>query len=192
MRKQTFCAFMLASLLILGTWGISNADVRIENDGSNFKIRIFNTISKADANSMAKRAGDFDYGLMSVMLSSSLGGDANAAMKIGEIVRRHNGSVLVTEDAKCYSSCALIYIAGVSRFNLGVIGLHRPYFAGAPSSRQEIERQVPLMLQQLKSYVQQMGLTDNFYQEMVNTDPSNMALYRGDQIKIGARQRSDI
>jgi hypothetical protein len=33
------------------------------------------------------------------------------------------------------------------------------------------------MLQKLKSYVQEMGVTDNFYQEMVNTEPTRMKLY---------------
>jgi hypothetical protein len=83
----------------------------------------------------------------------------------------------------CYSSCALIYIAGVSRFNDGVIGLHRPYFAAAPQSRQSIERETPLMLQKIKEYVQSMGVTDLFYQEMVNTEPANIRLYRGDEIQ---------
>jgi hypothetical protein len=64
-----------------------------------------------------------------------------------------------------------------------VIGLHRPYFASTPQGRQEVERQVPLMLQKLKSYVQEMGATDIVYQEMVNTEPSDIKLYWGDEIK---------
>jgi hypothetical protein len=43
----------------------------------------------------------------------------------------------------------LIYIAGVSRgvSVTGVVGLHRPYFASSPQSRQTIEREAPSMLQ---------------------------------------------
>jgi hypothetical protein len=36
------------------------------------------------------------------------------------------------------------------------------------------------MLQQLKTYLQEMGVTDVVYQELVNTEPSDMNLY-GDQ-----------
>ncbi len=50
-------------------------------------------------------------------------------------------------------------------------------------SRQDIERQTPLMLQKIKEYVQSMGVTDLFYQEMVNTEPSNIRLYRDEEIK---------
>src|SRR5258708_27182403 len=39
------------------------------------------------------------------------------------------------------------------------------------------------MLQKLKSYVQEMGVTDNFYQEMVNTEPTKMKLYLGAEIQ---------
>jgi hypothetical protein len=39
------------------------------------------------------------------------------------------------------------------------------------------------MLQQLKGYVQEMGITDNFYQEMVNTEPTSIKLYDGGDIK---------
>ena len=56
------------------------------------------------------------------------GGDVDAAMKIGQIIRENEWPVTVSGNSKCFSSCALIYIAGVSRMNVGVIGLHRPYF----------------------------------------------------------------
>ena len=175
---------------ILGGWTIvlllassdSHADVRLAKKPIVGRtIYIVNTISKADANAIAQHVSDFEREGMTVLLDSN-GGDANSAMQIGQVVRMNDGLVIVPQGAKCYSSCALIYVAGVTRINLGVIGLHRPYFAAAPQSREEIERHVPLMLRQLKAYVQKMGLTDNFYQEMVNTEPSNLKLYRGEEI----------
>lgn len=35
------------------------------------------------------------------------------------------------------------------------------------------------MLQKIKEYVQSMGVTDLFYQQMINTEPSDIRLYRG-------------
>lgn len=161
-----------------------HADVNIErhNNGSVW-IDIVNTISKNDANYIAQRSPDFENASVDVRVRlSSSGGDVDAAMQIGRIIRTNEASVSVGQNAKCYSSCALLYIAGVRRVNFGTIGLHRPYLSAAPQSRQAIERGVPLMLQQLKGYVQEMGLTDNFYQEMVNAEPSNIKLYVGDNI----------
>jgi hypothetical protein len=59
----------------------------------------------------------------------------------------------------------------------GLIGLHRPYFASSPQQRETTEREAPLMMQSLKRYVEEMGVTDNFYRVMVNTEPSDMVLY---------------
>jgi hypothetical protein len=107
----------------------------------------------------------------------------DAAMLIGRIVRRSEGFTGVAHDARCFSSCALIYVAGVNRIvdwnasGSGLIGLHRPYFASSPQSRETIEREAPLMMLSLKRYVEEMGLTDNFYREMANTEPSSMILY---------------
>jgi hypothetical protein len=66
-------------------------------------------------------------------------------------------------------------LAGAIR---GELGLHRPYFAAAPQSREAIQKQVPIMLTTLKNYVAEMGVTDNFYQSMVNTEPSAIMIYR--------------
>jgi hypothetical protein len=40
-----------------------------------------------------------------------------------------------------------------------------------------------MMLQKIKAYVQSMGVTDSFYEEMVNTEPSKIHLYRTDAIE---------
>src|SRR5262245_56686809 len=170
----------------------SNADVRMGGHwgppvGEEFRgianvIVIFNTISKADALWLTQHAPELEKHDLEVDLNST-GGDVDAALQIGQIIRRLEASVLVSQKDKCYSSCALIYIAGISRFNRGVIGLHRPYFAAASLSRQQIEQQAPLMLRNINEYVKSMGVTDLFYQEMVNTEPSNVRLYRGEDIE---------
>ena len=33
------------------------------------------------------------------------------------------------------------------------------------------------MLSEVKQYIAEMGITDNFYQQMMNTEPSQMAIY---------------
>jgi hypothetical protein len=120
----------------------------------------------------------------------STGGDVDAAMQIGRLIRKYEGFTTIEveppsshEDANCYSSCALIFISGVYRSLIqsgAQLGLHRPYLASAPQSRQTVEKQVPLMLSQVRQYVAEMGITENFYQQMVNTEPSQMVVYGND------------
>ncbi len=189
MRTHVFRGLMIAMLTLLFGASIiivpmkpSYADVKIENVAPFRGIFIYDTISKVDADYIAQREADFEIWGMFLTLDST-GGDVDAAMQIGRIIRKNEGIINVRENYKCYSSCALIYIAGVQRSNFGVIGLHRPYLASAPQSRQSIERETPLMLQKLKSYMQEMGITDLFYREMVNTQPSDMKLYVGQDIE---------
>ena len=164
----------------------SFADVEFRKIEAVLWITITKTISKTDANLIAQHAKDFEYGDVHVWLDS-LGGDVDAAMQTGRLIRANDVKVSVARYSKCYSACALVYIAGVSRESLGAVGLHRPYFASTPQSRQTIERQAPLMLQQLKSYVQEMGITDSFYQEMVNAEPiEHQIISRRQHKKIGS------
>jgi len=158
----------------------SRADVTFDHSILGYKINIFGTITQADAAQISARESDFDHGgWQPQVLLNSTGGDLDAAMEIGRIIRRNNARAFVEPGAKCFSSCSLIYIAGVFRgvSGTGVVGLHRPYFASSPQSRQTIEREAPLMLQGVQKYVHEMGVQDAFYQVMANTEPSNMKLY---------------
>jgi hypothetical protein len=147
-------------------------------------IRISGTITERDAKALEALSAELERSLLHVNLNSR-GGDVLAAMQIGRLIRKYDGSTWVDwdaadkADAKCYSSCALIFIAGVWRVigSFGSLGLHRPYLASVPQSRQAVEKQVQLMLAQVKQYVAEMGITDNFYQQMVNTEPSQMVVY---------------
>jgi len=101
-------------------------------------------------------------------------------MAIGRLIRKYDGWTWI--NSKCYSSYALILIEGVIRTNAyGELGLHRPYLASALKSRERVEKQVPLMFSTIKTYINEMGITDNFYQQMVNTEPSKMVVYKNNE-----------
>jgi hypothetical protein len=113
----------------------------------------------------------------------SKGGDVFAAMKIGRIIRAYEGQTWSSPNG-CYSSCALIYIAGVIRVNAyAEIGLHRPYLASSPQSRETIEKEMPIMLAKVKSYVAEMGVSNTFYDQMMGTEPSKMIVYHDEAIE---------
>jgi len=42
-------------------------------------------------------------------------------------------------------------------------------------------RLMPVMRSAVKKYVEEMGITDSFFERMFNTDPSAIAIYRGDE-----------
>lgn len=155
------------------------ADVRIKKDNQYIPliITITGTISEDDAKQIENASSELNNQNFIVDLDSR-GGSLSAAIKIGRLIRKYDGATSIT--GKCYSSCPLIFIGGVKRFMGGAtsLGLHRPYFASDPQRRENIEKQFPDMLSMVKSYVAEMGITDNFYQQMVNTEPSKVAIYQ--------------
>jgi len=163
----------------------ARADVRILERSPLLTVFVSGTITEQDAKSFEALSPELERSPPRVKLDS-IGGDVDAAMEIGRLVRKYEGFTSIEKEqssgdnANCYSSCALIFIAGVYRSIMsegGQLGLHRPYLASAPQSRQAVEKQVPLMLSQVRQYVTEMGVTDNFYQQMVNTEPSQVVVY---------------
>ena len=173
-------AVMIALFVVTGLRQ-AFAEVQLDLKSPILHLLVYGTISKSDADYVAQHEADFRNQSLGVYLNS-VGGDVAAAMKIGRIIRDHEATVS-TDNAKCFSSCALIYIAGVTRFNTnGLIGLHRPYLAADALNRGAIERAAPLMLQRIKDYVREMGVSDAFYDAMVNTEVSDVRLYRDNEI----------
>jgi hypothetical protein len=174
----------IISALFLAATLTAQAEVRIDQSAEAWvELSIFGTITEADAKTFEPLyRHDLEYKNAFIELNSE-GGSVSSAMQIGRIIRKYDGTTTIPKNGKCYGSCALIFIAGVVRINSGQLGLHRPYFTDAPQSREIIEKQVPLMLSMVKSYITEMGLSDDFYQQMVNTDPSKVTIYRGMESK---------
>jgi hypothetical protein len=177
----------IAVCLVVMSFG-AQADIRIQRDNferysTTLTISITGTITNRDADEFQRISKELEYAkgpFYNFLLAlDSEGGDVSAAISIGRLVRKYDGITVISENSNCYSSCALIFIAGVERriHPCGELGLHRPYLSSTPQSRDTIETEVPIMLSQVRSYIVEMGITDNFYQQMVNTEPSQMVIY---------------
>ena len=175
-------AIVLAGLISIIFWTSASADVyRGDTKFPDIlEIVITGDITQRDLSFFSSRSKDLETKQVHVWLDSR-GGDVVSAMEIGRIIRSVDGWTYIGDNARCYSSCALIFIAGVDRYNYGEFGLHRPYFASAPLSREQIEKQMPVMRSAVKKYVEEMGITDSFFERMFNTEPSAIEIYRGDE-----------
>ena len=112
------------------------ADIRFEQpEWSSLKVFITEKITASDANQLAAHEQDLQQNLVHVYLNS-LGGDVDAAMAIGRLIRKYDGWTYIGDwlstmplDSKCFSSCALIFIAGVRRTSTGpgysALGINR-------------------------------------------------------------------
>lgn len=157
---------------------IVRADPIPRLSGSWCDIRLGGAITAADAAVLAAS----DCVRANIFVHDSPGGDINAAMAIGHWARERDAWVSIVTDAYCHSSCALVFIGGVERSSFGEIGLHRPYLAGAPRSNAEVGKLVSRMLDQIRDYVDEMGIAPEFASVMLNTSPASMRVYRTDEI----------
>jgi hypothetical protein len=68
------------------------------------------------------------------------GGDVVAAMRAGEIARKHHVTMRVMADGTCASACVLLLAGGVERIIYNNVGIHRPYSAAYSASLSESEK----------------------------------------------------
>ena len=176
-------ASLLGFLIGVLFWTSASADAylsKTQPSPQDIWIDISGEITQRDLAFFRSHSKDFELKRLWVWLNSP-GGDVAAAMEIGRIIRSVDGITHIPVNYRCYSSCALIFIAGIWRENGGKLGLHRPYFASAPPSREQIEKQAAIMRDTVKTYVEEMGITDNFFERIYNTDSSKIEILRGDQ-----------
>lgn len=108
----------------------------------------------------------------------SVGGDVDSAIEIGRLIRDLELWTIVEKNSRCYSSCALIFIAGVERFNVGEIGLHRPYVFMDKISTVPTSEQIRSMYRKIQEYIQLMNVDDQFFRIMMETPPEDVKIYR--------------
>jgi hypothetical protein len=175
---------ILAVVLILAPASLARADVFVHGrtDNSLF-VDISGTITSLDAKTFENAIQDLGSRRLYVRFDSA-GGDVFAAIHIGRLIRKHDGVTVISVPSRCYSACALLFIAGVMRHNLGELGLHRPYQVTVLKDRQAGEKQLPRLLTLIKQYVAEMGAADEFYDQMINTEASKTAIYRMDSYAI--------
>lgn len=181
MNRYLLSAFVSA-VLATSTFTAARADVQIltDNGGMIDLISITGTITEGDAKTLRDIENRLAQSRFRVSLDGR-SGDVAAAMEIGRLIRKYDAVTLIYHDMKCYGSCGLIFIAGVNRENYGELGLHRPHLAIAPQDREAVEQQILRIFSAIKSYIAEMGITDGFYQLMINTEPSKMLIYTGSE-----------
>lgn len=171
---------ILSVVLIVVPTPLVRADVFVHHrTESSLFVDIAGTITSLDSKTFENVMQDLGSRRLYVRLDS-VGGDVFAAMHIGRLIRKHDGVTIISVPSKCYSGCALLFIAGVMRHNLGELGLHRPYQVSVLQNRQTGEKQLPRMLALIKQYVTEMGIGESFYDQVVNTEHTKTAIYRID------------
>ena len=106
----------------------------------------------------------------------SRGGDINAAMEIGRIIRKNFMLTIVPFNFECSSACVLILGAGVAKSANGKVGVHRPYFESMNSNIpiSEIRRKRDELIDDIKKYLNEMDISPVLMELMLGVPPEKI------------------
>ena len=114
----------------------------------------------------------------------SEGGDVESALKIGKLIRAHQGQTFVS--GECYSSCVIILAGGVVRGaaielagyilpNGSKVGIHRPYTI-AEGTYEEHRHEFHELENQIKQFFREGGVSEKLWDDMVMMPPESLKL----------------
>ena len=103
---------------------------------------------------------------------TSPGGDVNAAMQIGDLLRKTTATVV--SGGPCHSACVFVAVGGVER-NLSSVGIHRPFFAQTQAKNFfDADQRYKKMISSVRTYLQDMNISDDLLRMMIAVPPGEM------------------
>ncbi len=117
-----------------------------------------------------------------VVSFASAGGEIDAAMELGGILRKLGVSTLVAEGDQCLSSCVFAFMGGDRRAVAGRLGIHRPYFSSArdvPDRRSHYRQ----LQKRLKEYIEELEFPSSFYEAVMAVPPQSVNILTSSDLK---------
>lgn len=148
----------------------------LPNPDNNAAVFLFGRIESKDVTEIAKYISRSPAGVLIVHVDSR-GGDWEAAMELGQLLRASQSGVIVAEDAVCFSSCVIILAGATTRIvNDGAkIGIHRPFStATKPLEFKEAQANYRKLEAKTKSYLHEMNMPESLWDAIVSTPPENI------------------
>lgn len=114
-------------------------------------------------------------GVAPFIVLDSEGGDIEAAIGMGRLLRRLSATVVIYNRAKCFSACVYLLAGATQRNVWGRVGIHRPYSQRTDvrdyDTIQKEQRRIAVLS---KTYLDEMNLPASLYDAMVRTPPENI------------------
>lgn len=109
---------------------------------------------------------------------SSNGGSVLEALKLGELIREEELSTSIYVGRKCFSSCVYVFAGGVSRYNFGQIGVHRPYYSqlDANLTTNQIREYRDALNLKIRSYLNKMDISIQLLEDSLGIPPEKIKI----------------
>jgi hypothetical protein len=117
-----------------------------------------------------------------VVSFASNGGEVDAAMEVGRILRKLGVSTVVAQADQCLSSCVFAFMGGDRRTAAGRIGIHRTYSSSARKVpvRRVLYRQLQKRLQE---YIEELDFPPSLYEAMMAVPPQSVNILASSDLK---------
>ena len=117
----------------------------------------------------------------SVWLASD-GGDIDAAMDLGRLLRRIGLFTFIGKDDRCLSACLFVFMGGERRSVSGRLGIHRPFL---PFTQDVPDRQVRFRHLQkiLSNYIEELDFPASLYEAVMGVPPESMKILDRAELK---------
>jgi hypothetical protein len=113
---------------------------------------------------------------------ASNGGDIDAAMELGRLLRRLGVFAVIDKNDQCLSACVFAFMGGERRSVAGRLGIHRPFF---PHTQDLPDRQVRFrhMQKVLRDYVDEMDFPFSLYEAVMLVPPESVKILSASELK---------
>jgi len=186
---------LFAGLLAQGPPAMS-ADIVVDKSlggGEFVHVSLTGEIKRGDDLLFARQVGS---GRKVWLHLESPGGDVDAAMGIGSLVRRREGTVFA---GRCYSACILIFAGGVVRVGATfleepVIGVHRIFFAELPPglTPSQVKARYDAQLDRVRQYFAEMNVAPELLSYMQSIEPGDMRILKREQLNRYGLRTQDV
>lgn len=125
---------------------------------------------------------------------SSNGGDVEAAIRLGTLLRERTASVSIPPNGTCASACVLVLAGGVVRSVEGPVVIHRPFRAAAQVlGAQQAQRRYEERNTLIAGYLQRMNIPVSLLDAMLEVPSEDgRVLSRSELNKYGLSQTDPV
>lgn len=130
-----------------------------------------------------------------VVFLNSDGGDIEAAITIGKLLRRQPYSdARILSGQRCLSACVFVLAGALLRSVNGQVGIHRPFSQGATvPTYQENQTRFRALETLVRDFLKDMNLPATLYDEMMRVPPEKMRiLSKSDLERFGLNQHDPV
>lgn len=121
------------------------------------------------------------------------GGDMEAAISSGLLIREYDTYTVITEGASCASACTLLFVGGVVRIVAGRYGIHRPYSTRHTASDAEARRSYVQINKLTRDYLEQVNVTPRLLEAMNVVSPGDVRwLSKAERAEYGIESTDPI